>query len=384
MGRLERYILGTAGVAFIAALLTLTAMVWLTQVLRRFDLLTSQGQTILVFLKVTALALPMLLMVIAPIALFLAAAYALNKLNGDSELVVMSAAGLGPWQLFRPLLALTLLVAAISGAISTDIGPYTLRKLRDQIAQVNADIVTNVAVPGRFTTIERGLTFHVRERAPGGVLLGIFVNDQRNAENPMTYIADRGRIISSDSGGMFLLLEQGSVHKLAGRNSSIVEFERYAFDLSQFTQSTHAGFYRPSDRTLWELLNPPEDDPLLKQEPGRFRLELHKRLSAPLYPIAAFIIAFAFLGAPCTTRQSRGLAIAGAITAFTAVEIAGFGASGFVARSELAAPLPYLIPLAAIVIGLLFIAGYLKARVPAPLQRLADAVVARIERLQTA
>jgi lipopolysaccharide export system permease protein len=240
-----------------------------------------------------------------------------------------------------------------------------------------------VAVPGRFTTIERGLTFHVRERGQNGVLLGIFVHDGREPANTVTYLADRGRIISLPN-GLFLVLEQGSLLRGSGRGSNMVEFERYAFDLSQFTQSGSAAHYRPSDRPLSELISPAPEDPLYKQDPSRFRVELHKRLSAPLYPIAAFVIAFAFLGAPCTTRQSRGLAIAGAIAAFAAVELAGFGASGFAARSVLAEPLPYLVPLAAIVLGLLSIAGYIEARVPAPLLRLADQVAARIERLQAA
>jgi len=383
MGRIARYILATAGGAFIAALATLVAMVWVTQVLRRFDLLTAQGQTVLVFFKVTGLALPMLMLVIAPIALFLAVGYTLNKLNSDSELVVMSAAGVGPWQIFWPLAGLTLAVSAISVAISTDIGPLTMRKMRDQIALVNADIVTNVAVPGRFTTIEKGLTFHVRERAPGGVLLGIFVHDAREPANPLTYLAERGRIIPSPI-GLFLVLEQGSLLRGSGKNSNMVEFERYGFDLSQFTHNINEATYRPSDRTLADLISPAPDDPLYKQDPGRFRIELHKRLSAPLYPFAAFIIAFAFLGAPCTTRQSRGLAIAGAVAAFSAVELLGFGTSGFAARTVFAEPLPYLIPFAAIIIGLAAIAGYIEARVPPSLQRIADAVVARLERLQTA
>src|SRR5438552_2005731 len=93
----------TAGGAFIAALLTLTGMVWLTQILRRFDLVTSQGQTILMFFTVTGLALPTLIQLTAPMALFLAITYTLNKLNGDSELIVMSAAGFSQWQLLRPL-----------------------------------------------------------------------------------------------------------------------------------------------------------------------------------------------------------------------------------------------------------------------------------------
>jgi lipopolysaccharide export system permease protein len=46
---------------------------------------------------------------------------------------------------------------------------------------------------------------------------------------------------------------------------------------------------------------------------GRFRTELHDRLSAPLYVLAFALIAFAALGQPRTTRQGRGAAIVGEI-----------------------------------------------------------------------
>ena len=82
--------------AFLAALFGLTAVIWITQALRDFDLLTSKGQSILVFLSVTAMVLPSLVMIIAPVALFAAIVFTLNKLNGDSELISMSAAGLSP------------------------------------------------------------------------------------------------------------------------------------------------------------------------------------------------------------------------------------------------------------------------------------------------
>jgi len=155
MGRLDRYIVMTAGVAFVAALSTLTGMVWLTQILRRFDLMTSQGQTILVFFTVTGLALPTLILLTAPMALFLAITYTLNKLNGDSELIVMSAAGLSQWQLFRPLFVFSFVVTIISAYLSIEGGPDSVRMLRDQIAVVNADIISNVALPGRFAALDR-------------------------------------------------------------------------------------------------------------------------------------------------------------------------------------------------------------------------------------
>jgi hypothetical protein len=114
MGRLDRYIFVTAGIAFVTVLVVLTSMIWLATALRRFDLLTSQGQTVWVFLSVTGLTLPTLMVVTAPIALFLAVSATLYKLNSDSELIVMSAAGVSPWHVFRALLALSVIVALLS------------------------------------------------------------------------------------------------------------------------------------------------------------------------------------------------------------------------------------------------------------------------------
>lgn len=384
MGRLDRYLFSTAAIAFVAVLGSLTTMVWLTQVLRRFDLLATQGQSLFVFVTVTLLALPMLMLVIAPIALFIAILFTLNRLSADSELIVMNAAGVSRWRVFRPLFALTMIVATLSVLVSAEVGPWTLRTLRQQIAKVNADIVSNVAVPGRFVQIERGLTFHVRERGPNGLMLGIFVYDGRNPENETTYLAERGRIAQSDKGA-YLVLDQGLMQRRQGANKTpnFVEFQRYAFDMSQLTSNQNV-IYRATDRTLYDLVTANETDEMYKQDPGRFRAELHKRLSSPLFPIAAFILAFAFLGEARTTRQSRGLAMAGAAGTFAIVEILGFGTQGFVAKNASLTPITYLVPLAGIGYGLLLISGFVQLRVPAFLQQIADLVAARFDRLKTA
>jgi lipopolysaccharide export system permease protein len=383
MGRIDRYILVTAGGAFLAVLVVLTSMVWVTTALRRVDLLTSQGQTVWMFLTVTALSLPTLMAVIAPIALFLAIVYTLNKLNSDSELVAMSAAGVSPWHVFRAPLLLAIVVAIFSTLVTADLGARSLRSLREQLANVNADVVTNVASPGRFTVIERGLTFHVRERGPGGTLLGIFINDTRDRAQTTTYIAERGRIVTSGP-ALLLVLEQGSIHRGGeNRNSSIVEFERYGFDLSQFDPVSASIGDRAAFRSLAELLWPAANDETYKRDAPRFRVELHKRLSTPFYAIAAFVIAFAFLGSPRTTRQSRGISIAGASAVFLFVEVIGLGSGGLIERTELASPLPYIVPIAVIGIGTYVTLANVEASVPAPLLRLADAINARFEKLST-
>ena len=57
MSRVERYVLRTGATAFLTGLVVLTGVIWITQALRQIDLLTSKGQTILIFLMMTGLAL---------------------------------------------------------------------------------------------------------------------------------------------------------------------------------------------------------------------------------------------------------------------------------------------------------------------------------------
>ena len=73
---------------------SLTSIIWLTQALRFIDFIVNQGVSITIFLKLTVLLLPSLVLMILPPALFCSVLFVYNKLKMDSELIVMQAAGL--------------------------------------------------------------------------------------------------------------------------------------------------------------------------------------------------------------------------------------------------------------------------------------------------
>ena len=240
MGSIGRYIFRTTMGAFVIILVSLTVVLWFTQAMRDFDLITSQRQTLLVFVEITGLIIPLLVMMIAPIALVMAAAHVLNKLGSDSEIIVMNAAGVSPWRLLRPFLAAALVVSLLVSFIAACVSPRSLRALREWAAQVRADILTNIVQPGRFTTVSGNLTFHIADRKPNGLLVGIFVDDRRDPRERATYLAEQGEIVKNDNGS-FLVLEGGSIQRLevGQRDPRIVTFDHYAFDLSKFTGGTH-------------------------------------------------------------------------------------------------------------------------------------------------
>jgi lipopolysaccharide export system permease protein len=354
MGSIGRYIFRTTLGAFLVVLVSVTALMWITQALRDVDLMTNQGQGILTFVGLTALIIPLLVMIIAPIALMVAMAFVLNKLATDSELIVMNAAGMSPWRLFRPFLAVGALVSILVVVIAAYVSPKCLRELGQWVSQIRADLVTRIVQPGRFVPLASGaLTLHIRERLSNGQLLGIFIDDQRDPKERVTFLAEEGDIITRDS-GTYLLLADGSVQRqqTGDRDPNIVQFDRYAFDLSKLSSGTRGTQkYGSRERYLWELFGQAPDDPSLNDRPEQMLAELNDRITAPLYPLVIAVLTFAYLGAPRTTRQSRNLSMISAIG--VVVVLRGSGFVGMLAGTRVPAALlvPYVALLAALAFG---------------------------------
>jgi len=363
MTLIERYIFKIAASAFLAALGVLTAVIWLTQAMKDFDLMTTKGQSLIVFFHVTSLIIPSLVMVIAPIALFIATIFSLNKLNGDSELVVTAAAGMSPYQLFRPFAVLSAAVALFSGLMSLWAMPASFRAMRDAMTEVQSDFLTRIVRPGAFNTLEPGLTFHYRDRGPGGALLGIFMLDRREEGQNNVYLAETG-VTAKVGGQSYLVLETGTIQRQDKGASApaMIVFDSYALDLSQFGSRGKGAPLGPRERSTPELLAYDTSDDYVKFYEGRFRAELHERFIAPLYALSMGMIAFAALGAPRTTRQNRGAAMAAAVLCALLLRVGGFGASALMARDPAAVPLAYTLPLFGCALGGLYAFRFAFAR----------------------
>jgi lipopolysaccharide export system permease protein len=346
-GLLDRYLFRTMAIAAVACLIGLTCVIWITSALRELSLVTGKGQTILVFLRFTVLSLPALVVVIAPVAAFAATLYTLNKLNSDSELIVMSASGVSPGRLIRPFAAMAAIASVLVAIMTLYVMPASFRELRDMITQIRGDVIANVVKEGQFTTLDQGITFHYRERS-GDALLGIFFQDRREEGKSSVYIAERGQTLEIE-GKPFLVLEQGSIQRqdAKARDNSIVTFERYGVDLSSFGQDGANVILKPRERTTEALLFPDGAEEYYRTFRGRFRAELHDRFLAPIYVIAFILIGFAALGEPRTTRQGRGSAMAAAALAVIGLRIAGFALSSMMVRSPSAVYVAYALPLLA-------------------------------------
>jgi len=396
----SRYVFRQTTGALLLVLLSLTGIVWISLALRELNVVTSDGQSALTLIKMTTLGIPSFVAVIAPFALLITTIHTLNRLNSDSEIIVLTASGATAWTITKPVVLLAALLMMFVSFVNHLAAPWSYRQLREIVVQVRTDLLTQVIQPGRFSTPEKGLTFHIRERSLDGTLHGLVMHDARKDNEVQSYLADKG-IIVEDKGETYLFMMQGHILRRNGgmtEPTQIIAFEKYAVDLDSFEKRREDGEeeLRARERYFSELLEAPpptgtdgtsaaEKKPKKRSkesDEGRLRSELHERFSSALYPLAFVLLAVAMVGQAQSTRQNRHARMGLCFLLGVGLRLAGLAVNNVVTLHASAVPILYLIPLGAIGVSLILIArGARPSRRSAWVEAVVDAITARAEAL---
>lgn len=379
MNLIERYIFRRAGIAALITLGTLVGVVWIIQALRQLDFATTQSQSVFAYLALTTLAIPGLILAVIPIGLLLATVYIVNSMNANSELVVINTSGASSLTLARPLLALALLCSLATGAMGHYIAPLSLFTLKIFAAQMRADLVSVLVRDGQFSTIEKGLVFHVARKEAGGVLTGILISDEREAGKSLLFTAEKGAV-TRQGDNAFLVLRNGQIQQQNGDGDlTNIRYDSYVFDLSTFARKIDIGGIRPKERPTSELLNPNPDDPYFKEKPGLYRAQIHERFSEMLWPFAYVLVMLGFAGYARSSRQGHGSAIGTAMLAVTVLRWIGFSAISALRTNPDAVALAYGLPVAGIVLGAWLVAANKPVALPPAAQARFEAASAGLQ-----
>jgi lipopolysaccharide export system permease protein len=358
------------------ALLTLlmTCVILLTQSLRLLDLVINRGQSAPTFIYLTVLILPGLLVIIVPIAFFFGTLFTLQRLNGDSELVVMASAGYSQRQLAFPVFIAAALAMLVTWACALWLMPAGQRALNAKVLDIRADIGAALLNEGEFNTPALGLTVFIRQLSSDGQIRGILVHDSRDVRRPMTYLAERGMLAQTPLGARLIMMD-GTVEQTAqdGRQLSVLKFQRDVFDLDQFAGPTRGGQRQTSERFLGELLHP-TDPALTPRIRNAYLAEAHNRLSQPLYCLAFAMIALAAILRGRRQRGALAMRLTVASLAAAAVRIAGYGVAGPASSHPALVALFYLIPLLGGGLALMVLMGYSPSAFLARRRRATEAV----------
>jgi lipopolysaccharide export system permease protein len=338
--RLDRYLFRQVFLALVAVTLGLTALIWLTQSLRFVELVVNRGLSFLVFLRLTSLLIPSFVAIILPITTYVVIQFVYQRLSGDREVTVMRAAGLSPFALARPALALALLTMATCYWLNLYAVPSTLAAFREFQWQIRNKVAAFLLQEGVFTPISDKLVVYVRTRSTDGTLHGILVDDARDPAVHATILAESGRLMEGAHGPRVLLLN-GSRQEI-DRQTSRLNMLSFAEDEIDLVDSVGPEGSRPADMSevgLWDLLVPKRATP---RDVTKWVAEGHKRLTGPLATLSYALIALVSVLTGPFQRHGGFLRPLGSVLVVVMLIALGLTVDGFAARDNALIPLMWL------------------------------------------
>lgn len=290
----------------------LSFVIWLTNSLRFVDMVVNRGLPITDFLWLAMLITPRFVTLILPFACVIATIYVYNRLIADRELIVLRAAGFSNFRLARPALRLSLITAIVAYVLNIYLLPVSFREFSDLRYSINSDYSSMLLQEGTFNTLPAHITIFVRERHGAGVLNGILVHDGRDPDEPVTYLAHEGRLVSTDGGPRLVLIE-GNRQQISRKDGSIsfLQFEKQTLDVNLASGVVQTGRKRkPEEMFLWELFEPSlRTDEFYGPIYEKYLAEGHSRIVSPMFSLAFVLVALAILLSGDFSRRGQNLRI---------------------------------------------------------------------------
>ena len=340
------YVLRNLVTATIFVSVTLAVVIFLTQSLRFLELVINSGASSGSFWILTFLALPRFFEIILPLSLMAATIFVYNRMTMDSELIVIRSVGYSPVSLARPALVLAVIVTVVLWAMTLWVAPKSLSNMHEMRQVIKAQFSALLFREGVFNQVGSGLTVYIRERTPEGELRGMMIHDSREkSKDPSTILAKRGVIVAEDDQYRVVVYD-GSRQAYDDKSGVLqrLNFERYTIDLPD-GGPVRQRWQEPDERTIFELLQPDLENKRDVESLRDFRVEIHRRLVAPLLAMAFTLISCCALLIGPVDRRGQSWRIAAAIGSVVVLQGLFLATFNLSRQSDWGLPLMYLVVL---------------------------------------
>jgi lipopolysaccharide export system permease protein len=356
MNTVSAYVFRQALGPLLAILGALAAIAILTQGLNQLDIIITNRRAGFAFAWVTILALPQLISLILPMAVFIAVIYALNRMQSESEVAVLYGAGVSRQRIARPIMQLAALAALAHLAINVVIQPAAFEERREVFYALRTDIASSLIEEGSFTYPTKDLTLYARERGGGGELRDLLINDAR-PDDAITYTARAGAIVTID-GRPAIVMRDGQVQRQTEDGTvDVLDFDRYVLQLGEEFEEPDLFFLKASDRTLYDLFFPDLTSHYDQRNVEQFLAEAHARLTAPLLNLALAMVALAGVLVGEFRRGGYARRIIVASIYALVIRLAALAVQAAAVENPALNPLQYALPIVVILIAGIVLGG---------------------------
>jgi lipopolysaccharide export system permease protein len=303
--RLDRYLLrevAQTSVAVTGVLLVVLVTNQLARVLAQAAQSDFPGSVVLALIGLTTLQQ---LTLLVPIGLFLGIVLALGRLYHESEMTAMTACGVGPLSIYRPIAMLTLLVVVLLAILSFRVVPYAFDRAQQIRVEAFRAAQFGALEPGRFRTFAGGDAVFYAEKVEGdGRLKGVFV--QRRVEDRLEIaVAERAEQRGAGQAEQLFVLHDGRRYEgvPGGLEWRVVEFAEHGIPVRM-----------PEYTSRKERRELKSTAALIASEAGPDRAELAWRIAVPV--MAAVLMVLAVPLAKLQPRQGRFARVGYAVLAY--------------------------------------------------------------------
>lgn len=346
VSRFDRYLLSQLLQLFGFFALVLVAVYWVNRAVGLFDQLIGDGQSALVFLEFSLLTLPNAIRLVLPVAAFAATLYAVNRLTQESELVVMQATGFSAFRLARPVLFFGLAVMAMQLVLTNLLVPASQRVLSARSAEISENVTARFLNAGQFMHPAKGITLYIREISPTGVLLDLFLADERRAGERVIHTARQAFLVRGDVAPKLVMVD-GTTQTLKREDGriAVTRFSDFTLDLAGVVSLAEAGGVSLNALPTPVLLAP-SDEAMAATGATRAQMleEGHSRLASPILAVSAALLGFAALLQGSFSRFGLWWQMALAVGLLIGVQLVWTWTGSLAIRSAEAWPLVYLAP----------------------------------------
>ena len=235
---IARYLIGAVLPYFIFAWLLLSVILFVQQAGRFTDIFFSANIPTNLIWQLTIALVPSVIAFTCPMAVLVGVIIGLSKMQGDSELVAIRAAGVGNLQITVPILCLGFAMSVLAFVINLYGVPLAASIVRKVAVQTAIYKLESPIEPGVFNTEFAGYTVYVKDGdIDAGTWKNIFIFNEDEASGTT-------RLITSKSGRIDTT---GQLSELVLENAVVSTFKKAA-DGEKFT-SENIGEFRFAIKT---------------------------------------------------------------------------------------------------------------------------------------
>jgi lipopolysaccharide export system permease protein len=304
LGIVDRYLLLEASKVFLAIVAILVLIVASMLFLRTLEEVNVGALSVHLVTRFLAFQILGDIPSLLPPAFFLALLVTLSRLSKDSELIAMSACGIGPQRLLRALLLLAVPVALLTAWVSLVVQPWAASGIHQIRFEQNQQAARVAGLQsGRFYLDKGGdVILYIGDMDRRQMLADVFILDRRS-DVARLVVSEGGRHrIEAETGDHLVTLSKG--HRFDGNPGSgafmIGQFKEYRLRI-QGSGGAQGVVSKRSAKPTEELLASAE---------LADRAEVERRLAAPLSIIVLTIIAIPLVSLSPRQRGSGRLFLA--------------------------------------------------------------------------